>query len=134
MRHPHGMIDDELQKAMAALQECIERRDRPAAERVLDEEYALVLVHPAPVTMPRERWLDMLPEYRVHSYHVEEAVVDADGDVAVVLQRVHMTATVIDADRSGTFVITDVWRRRQDVWKLWRRHSTPLMAGDMPGG
>jgi hypothetical protein len=132
MRH-HADMTDDLQMAMARFQECIERRDRPTAEGVLDEGYALVLVHPSPATVPRARWLDVLADYRVHSYQVDESVLDLDGDVAVALQRVQMAATVLGEDRSGGFVITDVWRRRPEGWKVWRRHSTPLAAGDMPG-
>jgi hypothetical protein len=44
-----------------------------------------------------------------------------------------MSATVLGEDRSGTFIITDVWRHRSDGWRVWRRHSTPMFAGDMPG-
>jgi hypothetical protein len=44
-----------------------------------------------------------------------------------------MHSTVLGEDRSGTFVITDVCRRRRSEWRLWRRHSTPLAAGRMPG-
>lgn len=127
-------MTDDLHQAMAAFQVCIERRDRPTAEAVLDEEFALVLVHPSTVTISRDRWLDMLPDYRVHSYQVEEVVLDVAGDLAVVLQRARMSATVLGEDRSGSFVITDVWRRRSGAWRLWRRHSTPLTAGDMPPG
>jgi ketosteroid isomerase-like protein len=126
-------MTDDLQAAMTRFQECIEQRDRPVAEEVLDEDYVLVLVHPSPAMMPRARWLDVLPDYQVHSYQVDESVIDVDGDVAVALQRVRMAATVLGEDRSGGFVITDIWRRRLQGWKLWRRHSTPLSAGDMPG-
>lgn len=35
-------------------------------------------------------------------------------------------------DRSGIFVITDIWRRDPDGWHLWRRFSTPMTAGAMP--
>ena len=118
---------------MARFQECIEQRDRQMAEGVLDEGYALVLVHPSQATVPRARWLDVLADYRIHSYQVDESVLDLDGDVAVALQRVQMAATVLGEDRSGGFVISDVWRRRPEGWKVWRRHSTPLAAGDMPG-
>ncbi len=132
MRH-HADMTDELRLAMSRFQECIERRDRSAAESVLDEDYALVLVHPTRATMPRARWLDVLADYCVHSYTLDESVIDVDGDVAVVLQRVQMSATVFGEDRSGSFVISDVWRRGPGGWKVWRRHSTPLAAGHMPG-
>jgi ketosteroid isomerase-like protein len=100
---------------------------------VLDEDYRLVLVAPARAVMPRDRWLDVLKDYIVHDYAVEEQMVDEDGDCAAVLSRVRMTATVLGEDRSGTFAISDVWRRRDDGWRIWRRHSTPLSAGPMPG-
>lgn len=37
--------------------------------------------------MSRTRWLEVLPDYVVHSYSVEERVVDLDGDVAAVIHR-----------------------------------------------
>jgi uncharacterized protein DUF4440 len=122
-----------LDASMAAFQRCIEERDRTAAERILDPEYALVLVQPTPAVMPRARWLEVLPDYVVHDYRVEERFVDVAEDVAAVLQRVWMRATVLGEDRSGTLVISDVWRRTPDGWRVWKRHSTPFEAGRMPG-
>lgn len=123
----------DLQAAMARFERCIEERDRATAEAVLDDDYALVLVQPARAVVPRERWLEVLPDYVVHDYAVEESVLEVDGDLATVLHRDRMTATVLGEDRSGTFVLTDIWRLRQDGWRIWRRHSTPLSAGAMPG-
>ena len=118
---------------MSRFQRCIEERDPELADGVLDPDYALVLVHPARAVMPRSRWLEVLRDYVVHRYEVEEVVVDLSGDVAVVLHRDVMSATVLGEDRSGTFVVTDVWRRRDGRWRVWRRHSTPLDAGELPG-
>ena len=126
-------MDHDLAKRIEAFQQCIEERDAVAAERILHPEYALVLVQPSPAVMPRQRWLEVLPAYVVHEYGVEERVIDVAGDVAAVLQRVWMRATVAGQDRSGTFVISDFWRRSPDGWQIWRRHSTPLDAGRMPG-
>ena len=69
----------------------------------------------------------------MHEYVLRERRVDVDGDCACVLQRVDMQATVVGEERSGPFVITDVWRQRGSDWYLWRQHSTPLAAGSMPG-
>lgn len=127
--------DDGLTEAMRRFQTCVETRDAAMAEAVLDDDYALVLVQPAATVMPRARWLEVLSDYVVHSLSVEDEVVDRAGDdLAVVLHRDEMSATVLGQDRSGTFVITDVWRRHPDGrWKVWRRHSTPLAAGRLPG-
>jgi hypothetical protein len=126
-------MDPDLAPRIDDFERCIESRDRTLADTVLDQDYALVLVHPAAAVMPRERWLEVLPDYVVHEYEVQERIVDVDGDTAAVLQRVRMQATVLGEDRSGLFVISDTWRKRDGVWKVWRRHSTPLEAGRMPG-
>lgn len=113
----------------------LEARDVDAILDYLHEDYALVLVHPAPATVPRAAWLQMLPDYVVHSWTIHNRLVDVDGDSAMVLTHGTQHATVLGADRSGPFVISDCWRRGDDGrWRVWRRHSTPLTAGEMPRG
>ena len=92
-------MHDELTRAIADLQRCIEQRDVAAAASVLDEEYSLLLVQRTRATMPRDRWLETLADYIVHEYAVEEQIVDVDGDLAVVLHRDRMRATVLGIDR-----------------------------------
>jgi len=123
----------DLIERMHDFQRCIETRDSSMAEEILDADFSLELVHPTVAKMPRQRWIEVLREYVVHAYEVEESSADLDGDCAGALQRVTMRATVLGEDRSGSFVITDIWRLRGDGWRLWRRHSTPLTAGRMPG-
>lgn len=127
------MTDLDLLDRIADFERVLLDRDGELAEVCLHDEFALVLVRPSPATMLRDRWLELLPDYVVHSWQVEERVIDVEGDSAAVLQRVDMRATVLGGDRSGTFVISDVWLRGPDGWRLWRRHSTPLSAGVMPG-
>lgn len=117
---------------MDDFQRCVETRDRLRAEEILDEDFALELVKPSVVRMPRKRWLEVLDDYVVHAYEVQEQVLSLDGDHAVLLQRVLMQATVVGEDRSGYFVLSDIWRLRDGTWRLWRRHSTPVSAGGMP--
>ena len=126
-------VTTELDVAIGRFQTCLEERDHTTAEALLDADFALVIVQPARAIMPRSRWLEVLSDYMVHSYRVLDSVVDISDDLAVVLHRDEMSAIVLGEDRSGTFVITDVWRRRSGEWKIWRRHSTPLVAGNMPG-
>ena len=127
------MTDDRLLTQIANFERCIRERDGQLAEKVLDPDYALVLVHPSSAVVPRSSWLEMLPDYVVHSWEVQEQSLDVDGECAAMLQRIVMQATVLGQDRSGVFVISDVWRLRNDEWRVWRRHSTPLSAGRMPG-
>lgn len=125
------MSDQELLQRNELWERAIQDRDPVAAGSVLAEDYALVLVHPAPAVLSREEWLAMLPDYLVHGWAVEERIVDVVGDLAAVLQRVSMQATVQGTDRSGLFAISDVWRRIDGEWRVWRRHSTPFTAGEL---
>ncbi len=129
----YARMDQALKRQFEVFDRCVTERNSELVEQVVDEDFALVLVHPEPAEMPRQRWLEVLPDYVVHSWDVEERSVAVDEDVAAVLQRVRMTATVLGEDRSGLFIISDTWRRRAGVWQIWRRHSTPVTAGSMPG-
>ena len=60
-------MSDDLRRQLEAFQRCIEQRDAHAADEVLDEDFALVLVQPQPAVMPRARWLEVLSDYVVHS-------------------------------------------------------------------
>jgi hypothetical protein len=130
----HGwMSDPALIRQMEAFERVVLRLDAELALTVLHPDYALVLVVPVPAVMPRDRWLEVLPEYRVEAYGVQEQHLDVQGNCATLMQRVNMTATVLGENRSGIFVISDVWLRSDKGWRIWRRHSTPLAAGLMPG-
>jgi len=127
------MTDTELDTACADFDHAVNQRDHEVAERVLHPDFALVLVHPAAAVMPRARWLETLDAYVVHEWDVEEQLTDTGDGIASVLRRVRMRATVLGEDRSGTFIISDTWLRTSSGWQVWRRHSTPLDAGSLPG-
>jgi len=126
------VTDDELLQRMADFDRCVQDRDEQLAARTLHPDYALVLVQPAPAEVRRDQWLATLPDYKVHSWEVEVQTVHVQDDCAAVLRRVAMNATVLGVDRSGLFVLSDIWLRGDDGWRIWRRHSTPLAAGVMP--
>lgn len=106
---------DDLEARINAFQRCIEERDAALAEDLLDPEYALVLVQPAPTVVPRDQWLKVLPEYAVHSYEIHGRIIDVDNDCAAALHRATIKATVQGQDRSGVFIISDIWRSRDAV-------------------
>ena len=126
------MAHGDLEARMSQFQQAIEARDTTAADDVLHQDYALCLVLPASAVIPRASWLETLPSYVVHEWSVEEQQVESRGDVAAVLQRGFQRATVHGQPRDGLFVVTDVWLRENGKWRVWRRHSTPLTAGEVP--
>ena len=124
--------EDEILSRADAWQRAIEARDPVAAAKYLADDYALVVTNPEQAVMPREEWLRLLPDYDVRSYDIRHREVSVRAGVGVVVQRVTMTAVVAGADRSGTFILVDLWSEEEGGWRVWRRHSTPLTAGAMP--
>ena len=131
MRGPMAAADDIVERA-DAWQRAIEARDPEAAAEYLAADYALVVTHPEIAVVPREEWLRMLPGYDVRAYEIQHRSLEIRADVAAVVQRVEMTAVVNGTDRSGIFVLVDLWIDDAGAWRVWRRHSTPLSAGTMP--
>jgi len=123
---------DELRARDEGWRRSIVARDAEAVLDFLDEDYRLELVQPERSVIHRELWLRTLSDYHVHEWTEEDQVIDVQGDLGVILHRVYMRATVLGSDRSGVFVLTDIWRRQDGRWKVWRRHSTPLTAGSLP--
>ena len=124
--------EDEILSRADAWQRAIEARDPVAAAKYLADDYALVVTNPELAVMPREEWLRLLGDYDVRSYDIRHREVSVRAGVGVVVQRVTMTAVVAGADRSGTFILVDLWSEEEGGWRVWRRHSTPLTAGAVP--
>jgi ketosteroid isomerase-like protein len=125
-------IDRDIVERTDRWQRTIEERDPKAAASFLADDYALVILQPQPAIVGRQEWLRMLPDYHVNAYSVEERIVQAREGLCTVLQRVDQTAVVNGVERSGVFILLDVWVQEADAWRVWRRHSTPLSAGPVP--
>ena len=76
------MSESDLQAQIEEFQRCIEQRDAEGANAVLVDDYALVLVQPTPAVMPRDRWRELLPDYVVRTYVLEERRIDVSEDCA----------------------------------------------------
>ncbi len=124
--------ENEILSRADAWQRALEARDPVAAAEYLADDYALVVTNPEQAVMPRSEWLRLLPDYDVRSYDIQHREVNVRAGVGVVVQRVTMTAAVAGTDRSGTFILVDLWSDEDGVWRVWRRHSTPLSASSMP--
>lgn len=74
--------------------------------------------------MPRQRWLELLPQYVVHEYAFEDVRIHVYGETAVMRSRYRQRATVAGADRSGSMMITDVWVNRDGRWQVVARHTS----------
>ena len=87
-------------------------------------EYALTI----PPTLedayvPRAAWLANTPGYQLRADRWEASDVHIAGDVALVTSRFWQHATPRGRDRSGYFVLSDLWRRVDGSWRPSSRFS-----------
>ncbi len=76
--------------------------------------------------VPRERWLENLQFYKIHSHTIDDIKVHVYGDTAVALMLFTQKATVgrTPTDRSAQFLLTDIWVKQKDGWRVAERHSS----------
>jgi ketosteroid isomerase-like protein len=126
------MTEQTPQEADAEWYRAVIARDQDLAIDYIDDDYNLVVLYPTFARVTRTEWLAMLPDYVVSGWDVVSSDWDVQGDLAVHTHHINMEAIVMGGDRSGPFTITDVWRRIDGRWRVWRRVSTPLQSADMP--
>ena len=74
--------------------------------------------------MPREKWLASVPIYKCHSFVYKQQEVRDYGNTAIVQSSYSQNATLNGEDRSGDFLITDVWVKQNENWKVIHRHTS----------
>ncbi len=112
-----------LEKQWAA---AIQRQDVAAMPQFLSDGYFLG-IGVAGVgfrIVPRAAWLETLKVYETKAFSIDDAQVHVYGDTAVAFMLVSQEATVKGQDRSGQFVITDVWVKEPAGWRVAERHSS----------
>ena len=115
----------ELEKQWNA---AIQSQDVAGMSRFLADSYFLaVAIEGRPLqVVPRERWLENLKFYKIHSHNIDDIKVNVYGNTAVALMLFAQKATVgrAQVDRSAQFLITDIWVKQNDGWRVAERHSS----------
>jgi ketosteroid isomerase-like protein len=101
--------------------EAVQRKDVAALEQILASEYAYTASGQG--RKSRAQWLETLPIYDIHRFEFTEVDVRDYGDVAVLISRYRQDASVGGVPRSGEFLLTDVWVRRDGRWQVAARSS-----------
>jgi len=83
------------------------------------------------VHIPLEQYLRNMAAYQLHADRWEASDVRILRNVAVVTSRYWQHATPGGQDRSGYYVLTDVWQYADSAWRAESRWVTWL---DTPGG
>ena len=128
---------DEVVAANAELYAAFEEGDVDRMEAVWDDADDVVCVHPGwPMLRGRARVLRSWSVIMANTNYIQffltgvDAVIDAD--TAVVTCEENFLTAVADPDgalsESAKVVSTNVFRRRDDGWKLWLHHGSPVLA------
>ena len=102
-------------------------RKLEALEALFHEE--AVFVHMGG-TMNRAQELDVIRTGRIHykSAEIQEASVRVIGTAAIVLNRIRLVAVVGGNEVTNPFVVTEVYVRQGDAWKLATLSFTRLLG------
>jgi ketosteroid isomerase-like protein len=121
--------EDELRRLEHRFMTAVAERDVDFLERHLGEEFTLITGRPGHETRDRSEWLEVTATaYEIHSFRFDELDVLDYGDVAVVRSRYSQEATMGDAERSQSYLMTDIWHRRDGAFRLVSRHISPLRS------
>ena len=111
------------------LNDCIIRGDLDALERILADEYVLIVPDMPPGRFNRDQYITVAQTVAARSYRYSDFLIRRYGEVAVVSAQYEQEASYGGVERSGRFVITDVWVQRDGRWQLTLRHSTRVASG-----
>lgn len=104
-------------------------KDQAALADLLAPEFQLVGIRSTGVTaIPRAEWLANAGSITFHDFKTETTAVQVFGDTALATVEGHWDIVFGGHPIKENFYITDVWVRRDGVWRVVRRHSSPYQA------
>ncbi len=119
---PQEQIID-LEKSFAA---AIKTQDTVETKRFQSDTYFLAYAvqgMPSIQIVSRQSWLNLLKDYVTESFTIDDIKVNVYGNTAVAILMFTQKAIVRGQDRSGQFVLTDIWNKGNKGWLIAERHS-----------
>ena len=109
------------------VQAAVAGRDLVVLEELLAPEFTLTTGRAAAPVRTRAEYLAITAaSYVIDGWEFEELDVVPLGDAAVVRARYRQRGSMEGADRTGVFLLTDVWAERAGRPQLVTRHSSAL--------
>lgn len=92
---------------------------------VTNDFFVTIAVEGMPIQVTqREPWLSVMPNYEILEMTLDDIRATVYGDTAVAILIWTQRARVNGGERSGTFFITDIWRKIGNDWRVAERHSS----------
>jgi ketosteroid isomerase-like protein len=114
-------MSEGLERAAEELNRAVRARDAAAAAMLLDDEFALTSSLGTGLHVDKSAWLDGLDVIETEELGARDVQAQVFGEVGVAVWRMDWRARAGGDDLSGPYVVSDVWRRAEDGWRLrWR--------------
>lgn len=101
-------------------------KDIAALQSLMADGYSLVIaVENLPLqVVPRNAWLESLHDYDISLVSIDHIYVRVYGTVAVAVMLWRQEAHLGGQDRSAQFMLTDIWVKQDNEWRIMERHSS----------
>lgn len=107
------------------LQEAVLAKDRETLEQLVDPGFALT-GSAALGLLDKEQWIDAALEFAWDAFDFEESrTIDLES-TAVVITRLRQRGRWKGQDIGGRFLLVDLFRRFEEVWRLVSRYAERL--------
>jgi ketosteroid isomerase-like protein len=114
--------EQEIRNVQQRWMDAAVRKDEPALEAILGDEYVLISARLGIVD--RAGWLAMGTDYDIREFEYLESDIHVYGATAVSNSQYRQMATFKGQDLSLLFYLTDVWVKRDGSWQVVTRHSS----------
>lgn len=130
-------VDDDVVAANAAFYAAVESGDVARIEASWDDADDITCIHPGwPLVSGRSRvarsWAVIMANTAYLQFFPTEVNVTVAGDVAIVGCEHSVLARITDSEgglgETARVVATNVFRRRDDGWRLWAHHASPVLT------
>jgi len=119
-------LEEDWMKAVA-------RKDKDALNRFMADEFTLTSAYSTGDIITRDEFLKNIQAVKQNELSFYNATVGIYGDVAILKARIKDSYTMNGEDRSGDYLITDVWVKREGRWQIVTRHSSLPMKAQSKG-
>jgi ketosteroid isomerase-like protein len=119
-------LEEDWMKAVA-------RKDVDALNRFMADEFTLTSAYSTGNVITKEEFIKNIQSVKQNELSFYNATLGIYGDVAILKARIKDNYTMNGEDRSGDYLITDVWVKRDGRWQIVTRHSSLPMKPQSKG-
>ena len=123
-------IEQEIRKLAHEWLDAARRRDRETLDRILADDFLISGWQPDGRLADKQYYIEdcLRPvEIQEGAYQFDRWQVRQYGETAVVNCILDIHAIVDGVEWGGEALITDVWVREGEVWRVVTRHSSPIV-------